>query len=84
MRLARTGGQRMVVYQAAPATPDEAAMLRLESPESRPQPAAQPTEGLAPWETAGETVLSGRSTCSATPARPTTVRRRSPRTAPPR
>ncbi|MEU1016856.1 helix-turn-helix transcriptional regulator [Streptomyces sp. NPDC005900] len=29
MRLARTGGQRMVVYQAAPGTPDETAMLRL-------------------------------------------------------
>jgi hypothetical protein len=31
MRLARTGGQRMVVYQAAPGSPDEAALLRLES-----------------------------------------------------
>ncbi|MEU1317205.1 helix-turn-helix domain-containing protein [Streptomyces tibetensis] len=40
MRLARTGGQRMVVYQAAPGTPDEAAMLRLDSPDSRPEPAA--------------------------------------------
>ncbi|MFD5232146.1 helix-turn-helix domain-containing protein [Streptomyces qaidamensis] len=36
MRLARTGGQRMVVYQAAPGTPDETAMLRLESPDARP------------------------------------------------
>ncbi|MFF9765081.1 helix-turn-helix domain-containing protein [Streptomyces sp. NPDC014636] len=50
MQLARTGGQRMVVYQAAPGTPDEAAMLRLDSvgarPESapldRPEPAAEP------------------------------------------
>lgn len=31
MRLARTGGQRMVVYQAEPSTPDEAAMLRLDA-----------------------------------------------------
>lgn len=30
MRLARTGGQRMVVYQAVPGTPDERAMLRLD------------------------------------------------------
>ncbi|WP_051939861.1 helix-turn-helix domain-containing protein [Phaeacidiphilus oryzae] len=30
MRLARTGEQRMVVYQAAAGTPDEEAMLRLE------------------------------------------------------
>ncbi|MEU6120633.1 helix-turn-helix transcriptional regulator [Streptomyces sp. NPDC047123] len=29
MRLARTGGQRMVVYQAPEGSPDEAAMLRL-------------------------------------------------------
>jgi transcriptional regulator with XRE-family HTH domain len=39
MRLARTGGQRMVVYQAAPGTPDETAMLRLESADSRPESA---------------------------------------------
>jgi transcriptional regulator with XRE-family HTH domain len=31
MRLARTGGQRMVVYQAAPGTPDEEAVLRLDA-----------------------------------------------------
>ncbi|GGT00094.1 MULTISPECIES: helix-turn-helix domain-containing protein [Streptomyces] len=31
MRLARTGGQRMVVYQAAPGTPDEAAVLGLDA-----------------------------------------------------
>lgn len=37
MRLARTGGQRMVVYQAAPGTPDETAMLRLESADTRPR-----------------------------------------------
>ena len=30
MRLARTGGQRMVVYQAAPGTPDDRSMLRLD------------------------------------------------------
>jgi transcriptional regulator with XRE-family HTH domain len=30
MRLARTGGQRLVAYQAPPGSPDEAAMLRLE------------------------------------------------------
>ncbi|MFQ6144303.1 helix-turn-helix domain-containing protein [Streptomyces seoulensis] len=35
MRLARTGGQRMVVYQAAPGGPDEHAMLRLEPGGSR-------------------------------------------------
>ncbi|QKW25151.1 helix-turn-helix transcriptional regulator [Streptomyces seoulensis] len=35
MRLARTGGQRMVVYQAAPGGPDEHAMLRLEPGRSR-------------------------------------------------
>ncbi|MEU3891526.1 helix-turn-helix domain-containing protein [Streptomyces sp. NPDC029041] len=40
MRLARTGGQRMVVYQAPPGTPDEAAMLRLDSDDARPVPAA--------------------------------------------
>ncbi|MEU4654106.1 helix-turn-helix domain-containing protein [Streptomyces sp. NPDC023723] len=39
MRLARTGGQRMVVYQAVPGTPDEAAVLRLESAAARPVPA---------------------------------------------
>ncbi|KUN55593.1 XRE family transcriptional regulator [Streptomyces canus] len=39
MRLARTGGQRMVVYQAAPGTPDETAMLRLESTDNRPESA---------------------------------------------
>ncbi|MEU0246739.1 helix-turn-helix domain-containing protein [Streptomyces sp. NPDC006235] len=54
MRLARTGGQRMVVYQAAPGTPDETAMLRLDPahtqakpppPESaaEPRPAAEPS-----------------------------------------
>ncbi|MEV5986537.1 helix-turn-helix domain-containing protein [Streptomyces sp. NPDC052051] len=31
MRLARTGGQRLVVYQAAPGTPDEKAMLSLDA-----------------------------------------------------
>ncbi|WP_406835365.1 helix-turn-helix domain-containing protein [Streptomyces sp. AHU1] len=36
MRLARSGGQRMVVYQAAPGTPDETAMLRLDPADSRP------------------------------------------------
>ncbi|MER5545636.1 helix-turn-helix domain-containing protein [Streptomyces sp. NPDC002589] len=39
MRLARTGGQRMVVYQAAPGSADEQAMLRLESADARPEPA---------------------------------------------
>ncbi|MFI7140081.1 hypothetical protein ACIBQ5_20740 [Streptomyces massasporeus] len=38
MRLARTGGQRMAVYQAAPGTPDETAMLRLESTPTRDEP----------------------------------------------
>ena len=42
MRLARTGGQRMVVYQAAPGTPDETAMLRLDSEDLRPEQAAEP------------------------------------------
>lgn len=50
MQLARTGGQRMVVYQAAPGTPDETAMLRLDSADARPEsapsehpePAAEP------------------------------------------
>ncbi|MFI9049664.1 helix-turn-helix transcriptional regulator [Streptomyces sp. NPDC053427] len=37
MQLARTGGQRLVVYQAPPGSADEAAMLRLE-------PAARPAE----------------------------------------
>jgi transcriptional regulator with XRE-family HTH domain len=36
MRLARTGGQRMVVYQASPGTADEKAMLRLDSTGARP------------------------------------------------
>ncbi|MFB7245665.1 transcriptional regulator [Streptomyces populi] len=35
MRLARSGGQRMVVYQAAPGTPDETAMLRLDPADVR-------------------------------------------------
>ncbi|MGW1051612.1 helix-turn-helix domain-containing protein [Streptomyces sp. NPDC002521] len=39
MRLARTGGQRMVVYQAAPGSADEQAMLRLESADARPESA---------------------------------------------
>ncbi|MBT2414143.1 helix-turn-helix domain-containing protein [Streptomyces sp. ISL-12] len=37
MSLARTGGQRMVVYQAAPGTPDEEAVLRLEAADARPE-----------------------------------------------
>lgn len=41
MRLARTGGQRMVVYQAAPGTPDEEAMLSLDTTQSQPQPQPQ-------------------------------------------
>ncbi|GHF01716.1 helix-turn-helix domain-containing protein [Streptomyces fumanus] len=41
MRLARSGGQRMVVYQAVPGTADEEAMLRLESADpARRQPEA--------------------------------------------
>ncbi|GAA4335561.1 helix-turn-helix transcriptional regulator [Streptomyces venetus] len=39
MRLARTGGQRMVVYQAAPGSQDERAMLSLESADSRAESA---------------------------------------------
>ncbi|MFF9113542.1 MULTISPECIES: helix-turn-helix domain-containing protein [unclassified Streptomyces] len=46
MRLARTGGQRMVVYQAAPGTPDEKAMLRLESADVRTE--AAPSVHLEP------------------------------------
>ncbi|MDQ1018601.1 helix-turn-helix domain-containing protein [Streptomyces afghaniensis] len=38
MRLARTGGQRMVVYQAAPGTPDETAMLRLDPANTHADP----------------------------------------------
>ena len=52
MQLARTGGQRMVVYQAAPGTPDEEAMLRLESVDAHPQPTPvghpEPAAGPAP------------------------------------
>ncbi|MGR6974969.1 helix-turn-helix domain-containing protein [Streptomyces cynarae] len=50
MRLARTGGQRMVVYQAAPGTPDEEAMLRLESADARPEarPESAPSDHLEP------------------------------------
>ncbi|MCZ9343716.1 transcriptional regulator, partial [Streptomyces sp. TRM76130] len=52
MSLARTGGQRMVVYQAAPGTPDEEAVLRLESADARPErtPAGhpEPTGGPRP------------------------------------
>ncbi|MEU7723167.1 helix-turn-helix domain-containing protein [Streptomyces tibetensis] len=54
MRLARTGGQRMVVYQAAPGTPDEAAMLRLDGPDTHREPAptrhAQSTDAPAAAE----------------------------------
>ncbi|MER7915571.1 MULTISPECIES: helix-turn-helix domain-containing protein [unclassified Streptomyces] len=42
MRLARTGGQRMVVYQAAPGTADEDAMLGLEDAAPELRPAAEP------------------------------------------
>ncbi|MDF3302100.1 MmyB family transcriptional regulator [Streptomyces tropicalis] len=42
MRLAPTGGRRMVVYQAVPGSPDEAAMLRLESTGARPEPGQEP------------------------------------------
>ncbi|MFH9006619.1 helix-turn-helix domain-containing protein [Streptomyces afghaniensis] len=45
MRLARTGGQRMVVYQAAPGTPDETAMLGLDPTTTHPGPT--PTEPSA-------------------------------------
>ncbi|MFD8223165.1 hypothetical protein ACFV16_03220 [Streptomyces massasporeus] len=38
MRLARTGGRRMVVHQAAPGTPDETAMLRLASTATPAEP----------------------------------------------
>ncbi|MGW3498670.1 helix-turn-helix domain-containing protein [Streptomyces sp. NPDC001020] len=53
MRLARTGGQRMVVYQAAPGTPDEEAMLRLESAHTRPEstPAGHPEPAAEPRPT---------------------------------
>jgi transcriptional regulator with XRE-family HTH domain len=48
MRLARTGGQRMVVYQASPGTADEKAMLRLDAPVARPEPAlSNPPEPAA-------------------------------------
>ncbi|MER6926353.1 hypothetical protein ABT314_46890, partial [Streptomyces spiralis] len=48
MRLARTGGQRMVVYQAAPGTADEEAMFRLESADARPElPAGHPQQSPA-------------------------------------
>ncbi|MER6214177.1 helix-turn-helix transcriptional regulator [Streptomyces sp. NPDC001674] len=48
MRLARTDGQRLVVYQASPGTADERAMLRLDSPRARPEPALQnPSEPAA-------------------------------------
>ncbi|AGL16539.1 helix-turn-helix domain-containing protein [Actinoplanes sp. N902-109] len=48
MRLARTGGQRMVVYQATPGTADEQAMLRLDAPGARPEPAPSiPVEPVA-------------------------------------
>ncbi|MEU2358368.1 helix-turn-helix domain-containing protein [Streptomyces misionensis] len=46
MRLARTGGQRMVVYQAAPGTADEEAMLRLEAEDARGERASAPLLSL--------------------------------------
>ncbi|MEU8028397.1 helix-turn-helix domain-containing protein [Streptomyces sp. NPDC049099] len=51
MRLARTGGQRMVVYQAAPGTPDEAAMCRLDCADARPEsvPSGHPEPAAEPW-----------------------------------
>lgn len=60
MRLARTGGQRMVVYQAAPGTPDEEAMLRLESGDAvAPAPAAA-GNGDRPPRAAVSVVPAGR------------------------
>lgn len=47
MRLARTDGQRMVVYQASPGTEDEKAMLRLDSTDARPEPALSNLPGPA-------------------------------------
>ncbi|WP_078894383.1 helix-turn-helix domain-containing protein [Streptomyces sp. CT34] len=53
MRLARTGDQRMVVYQAAPGTLDEQAMLRLESADTRlePTPVSHPDPAPEPRPT---------------------------------
>ncbi|MFG5718640.1 helix-turn-helix domain-containing protein [Streptomyces murinus] len=45
MRLARTGGQRMVVYQAVPGTADEKAMLGLEDEEPALRAAELPGRG---------------------------------------
>ncbi|WP_078630895.1 helix-turn-helix domain-containing protein [Streptomyces griseoaurantiacus] len=60
MRLARTGDQRMVVYQAAPGTPDEEAMLRLESGDAvAPAPAAA-GNGDRPPRAAVSVVPAGR------------------------
>ncbi|MFG3157065.1 helix-turn-helix domain-containing protein [Streptomyces sp. NPDC048219] len=42
MQLARTGGQRMVVYQAVPGTPDEANMLRLDPERHAEEPVPAP------------------------------------------
>ncbi|MFJ8209832.1 helix-turn-helix domain-containing protein [Streptomyces sp. NPDC096033] len=54
MRLARTDGQRMVVYQASPGTADEKAMLSLDSPAARPEPArSNPPEPAAQPRPAG-------------------------------
>ncbi|MET9072065.1 helix-turn-helix domain-containing protein [Streptomyces sp. NPDC004232] len=53
MRLARTGGQRMVVYQAAPGSPDEQAMFGLDCAAARPVALPEP-------EPEPEPVLSGR------------------------
>ncbi|MER6848780.1 helix-turn-helix domain-containing protein [Streptomyces flaveolus] len=68
MQLARTGGQRMVVYQAVPGTADETNMLRLDParhgdepvPAERPGPAGGPGSPAAPVLTgAVSTGLSG-------------------------
>lgn len=61
MRLARTGGQRMVVYQAVPGSADEEAMLRLESAGARPEPAVAGHPEPAPEARAARPLAPARA-----------------------
>lgn len=65
MRLARTGGQRMVVYQAAPGTADEEAMLRLESG-ARPA-VSDPRTPVPAGDSSGAEAFSARRGASGGP-----------------
>lgn len=65
MQLSRTGGLRMVVYNAEPGTADEAAMLRLESASGTRTPEAPASDAASPDATSPDTSPSDASTSDA-------------------